>query len=185
MTNSLKLYETSTSIIGSNYATALTVKHAFENSTNIQKLVREKGQEYPVAIITKLLSDSLFYVKHKLESSQMAAFANMFVINNPTLTIDEVVFLLTKGINGQYGKTYGDFDYMVLCDWREKYESGDRAIYIENKNYTAPIGDTRRRSATGEKIGDIAKDSIAKLNEGKSKFKENDALKDYKKGFKK
>ena len=113
--------------MGSSYAATLTPKQAFENSDNIRKLVKSKGQDYPVTVVTKLLSDSLQFVKHKLQPSQMVAFANMFVSGNPTLTIDEIVLILTKGINGEYGKTYGDFDYMVLTDWRNKYEAGERA----------------------------------------------------------
>ena len=148
--------------------------------------MREKGQEYPVAVMTKLLSDSLLFVKHKLEPSQMASFANMFVNNNPTLTIDEVVFLLTKGINGGYGKTYGDFDFSVLSDWRGQYEELDRSIYLESKNQTkGEAGSSQRTSAHGNSFGAIVKDSISKINEAKNPVKETDALNEYKQRLKK
>lgn len=159
MKNSLTLYETSDLIIGSNYAATLTPAKAFENSPNIRKLIKEKGSNYPVLVVTKLLSDSLMFVKHKLQPKQMAAFANMFVSGNPTLTIDEVVMILTKGINGEYGRTYGDFDYLVLTDWRNQYEAGDRANYLEEKHQSKQR-DSERISIGGSTLGDKAKNNL-------------------------
>lgn len=145
--------------MGSNYAATLTPKQAFESSNNIQKLIGSKGQAYPVTIVTKLLSDSLQFVKHKLQPSQMVAFANMFVSGNPSLTIDEIVLMLTKGINGEYGKTYGDFDYMVLTEWRNQYEAGDRANYLEEK-HQSKFHDSERISVGGGSLGESAKNNM-------------------------
>lgn len=145
--------------MGSSYAAKLTPAAAFENSSNIQKLTRMKGNGYPVAILTKLLNDSLQFVKHKLEPAQMVAYANMFVNKNPTLTIDEVVLILTNGINGEYGKTYGDFDFIVLTEWRNQYEKGDRANHLEEK-HTAKYPDSERISVGGGTLGESAKNNM-------------------------
>ena len=159
MKTSLTLYETSGSIIGSDFASKLIPQAAFENSDNIQKLNRIKGREFTVLMVTTLLNESLIFVKNRLDPKQMAAYANMFVSQNPTLTIDELVIILTKGINGEYGKSYGDFDYMVLTDWRNQYEKGDRANYLEEK-HTSKYPNDQRISIGGSSLGDSAKNNL-------------------------
>jgi hypothetical protein len=168
MTNSLTLYEKQDLVMGSPYASNLTPALAFESSPNIRKLTKLKGQGYPVTIVTKLLSDSLMFVKHKLQPAQMVAFANMFVSGNPSLTIDELVLILTKGINGEYGRTYGDFDYMVLTEWRNRYEEGDRANYLEEKHQSKQI-DSERQSSEGNTLGETIKNQVNKALKPKSK----------------
>ena len=125
--------------------------------------------------------------KHNLTVDQMAGYAEMFVKNNPTLKIDEIILILKKGMNGEYGKHNGFFDYQVLTDWRSAYENGARAEYFEGKNHNSEIGSSLRRSAHGESFGQIAKDSVAKINESKNDGikSKNDALEDYRKKFKK
>ena len=168
--------------MGSSHAQSLTPALAFENSSNLLALTR-KEKNLPILIITKLLKECLEFLKHNLTLSQMADYAKMFVINNPSLKLDEVILILSKGMNGDFGKHLGYFDYQVLTNWRGAYEKGERARYLENKNYTPSVGDTARRSPNGESFGAIAKDAIEKINNDKSKFKENDALKNYKKNF--
>ena len=168
--------------MGSEYAQSLTPAKAFENSSNLRTLGKD-NTELPVLVVTKLLKECLEFIKHNLSVSQMADYAKMFVIGNPSLKLDEVILILSKGMNGDFGEHMGYFDYQVLIKWRSAYETGDRARYLEEKNHTPEVGDTLRRSAKGESFGQIAKDSISKINQPKPK-EDSQALKDYKKKFK-
>ena len=102
------------------------------------------------------------FVKHKLTSEYKVAFSRMFIASNPSITIDELVLILTKGINGDYGKTYGDFDYMVLTEWRSQYEAHDRALYFENRRQSKQI-DNKRVSKSGETLGATIKNHVNSL----------------------
>ncbi len=182
----MRLYEQGAAIITSEYACNLTPTLAFENSKdNIRAIIKVKGTDYPIMIVTKMLKECLELIKHNLTVNQMAGYAEMFVKNNPTLKIDEIILILKKGAKGDFGQHQGFFDYHVLNDWLGFYEKNERANYFERRSYTAPVGDSRRTSAHGESIGKIAKDSISKINESKDSFKESAALKNYKKSFRK
>lgn len=149
--------------MGTEYASSLTVYNAFEKGVRIKKVVNDKGLQYAIAIMVKLLSDTMMFVKNSLTAEQLSGYANMFISGNPTLTIDEIVIILTKGINGEYGQIYGNFDYTVLMDWRSQYEGGARADYLEKKHQVSER-DEPRTSSTGLGIGAIIKDQIGKRN---------------------
>jgi hypothetical protein len=142
-------------IISSDYAMSLTPSKAFEQSDSLVKIKRDIGNDYVIAIVTKLLNDSVMFLKNNLEVSTIAAFARMFVQGNPHLKIDELILILTRGINGDYGKQYGNFDYSVLMEWRSKYESTDKADYLARKNQVHEPNQPRESGDMNKIIGRV------------------------------
>lgn len=159
----LKLYEDNQVIISSDFAASLDAKKAFENSDSLVKLSRDRGKDFTTSLVTKILNDSVMFVKNSLSIQMIAAYAQKFISDHPNLKIDEFILILRRGTNGEYGKNFGDFDYTILNKWRGEYESSERADYFEQKNQKSTFGTTERQSKQGESLGDIFKN---KMNDG-------------------
>lgn len=156
----MNLYEERNQIVGSEFSLKLTVKQAKENSVNVIKLTRQKDEAYVVGLVTKMLNDTMMFIKSDLNLDQLSVMARAFITANPTLTIDEITYILTKGTKGHFGIQYGDFTYLTLMDWMAHYEKNESSDYMEQKNQKSTFGETERVSKQGESLGDVLKNRI-------------------------
>lgn len=164
MKASLKLYEEGKLRLTSKYVSGLTPALAFEQSESLAQIISKNSDDFATAIVTKLFKESLMFVKHDLDTGNLIGFAEMFIAQNENIKLDELILILRKGINGDYGKTYGKFDFSVLNNWRTIYESGEKADYLEHKHQKRAFGSTERTSVQGITAGDTLRKNINRLN---------------------
>ena len=61
-----------------------------------------------------------------INADQLTAMAVQIRTNFWMLKFEEVMFALTKGINGGYGKIFGNLSYVQLAEWLNTYLDEDR-----------------------------------------------------------
>lgn len=61
-----------------------------------------------------------------INADQLTAMAVQIRTNFWMLKFEEVMFALTKGINGGYGKIFGNLSYVQLAEWLNIYLDEDR-----------------------------------------------------------
>ena len=101
------------------------------NSTNIQSIAREQGDEYVIVAVTYLLKEAVFFVGNNLTTNDLVMYAEMFMHQWKTWSIDDITMMLRKGINGEFGKSNKNFSYETLTDWAYQYED-KRLDYIDS-----------------------------------------------------
>jgi hypothetical protein len=65
-----------------------------------------------------------------INADQLTAIAVQIRTNFWMLKFEEVMFALNKGINGGYGKIFGNLSYIHLAEWLNTYLDDDRLIAV-------------------------------------------------------
>jgi hypothetical protein len=65
-----------------------------------------------------------------INADQLTAIAVQIRTNFWMLKFEEVIFALNKGINGGYGKIFGNLSYIHLAEWLNTYLDDDRLIAV-------------------------------------------------------
>lgn len=108
-------------------STPKTVKEAI-NSTSVQLSVAVKhlgGLSVDIAIIN-LLRQIFALTLSPVNADQLTSMALQIRTNFWMLKFEEVMFAFNKGINGGYGKVFGNLSYIQLAEWLNIYLDDDR-----------------------------------------------------------
>lgn len=82
-----------------------------------------------------------------INADQLTAMAVQIRTNFWMLKFEEVMFALNKGINGGYGKIFGNLSYVQLAEWLNTYLDEDRLSAVtdmrikENSQHTSGKAD--------------------------------------------
>ena len=91
------------------------------SGVQLSKVKNELGDGMAVAMIVKLLNELKAFVPNSLSKDDLNLYAEMIVQNYWYLTIQDIALTFKKGINGDYGKVYGDLKYSHLAEWITAY----------------------------------------------------------------
>ena len=83
------------------------------------------------AVLVKLLNELYGLIGTSITVDQMSAIAGQIRVNFWMLRIDEIVYCLNKGVNGGFGKIYGQLNYLIIAEWLTTYIDTERASAIE------------------------------------------------------
>lgn len=100
-------------------------------------LIKKTHPQVLAGRLIMILMDLTKYVECHWDQNTVASIAKMIQESFWMLRIDELNYVLNKGINGQYGKIYGKLQYVTLTEWISAYMEGERAETIINEKTAA------------------------------------------------
>jgi len=95
-------------------------------SEQLSVVVKEIGHIKVEAAIINLLRQIFALTLSSANAEQLMAMAVQIRTNFWMLKFEEVMFALNKGINGGYGKIFGNLSYVQLAEWLNTYLDEDR-----------------------------------------------------------
>ena len=95
-------------------------------SEQLSVVVKEIGHIKVEAAIINLLRQIFALTLSSVNAEQLMAMAVQIRTNFWMLKFEEVMFALNKGINGGYGKIFGNLSYVQLAEWLNIYLDEDR-----------------------------------------------------------
>jgi hypothetical protein len=93
-------------------------------------VVKEIGHIKVEAAVINLLRQIFALTLSSANAEQLMAMAVQIRTNFWMLKFEEVMFALNKGINGGYGKIFGNLSYVQLAEWLNTYLDEDRLIAV-------------------------------------------------------
>lgn len=112
----------------------------------LSSLRREQGDVAVEAIIAKLLNELCKYVSNNLETADIAMYAKMIHKKYWYFKIDDLVLCFKNGMNGDYGKIYGNLKFDTLADWFSKYDFSMSNFYEDKSKQYKETYDANRSS---------------------------------------
>ena len=99
-------------------------------SAQLSVVVKEIGHIKVEAAVINLLRQIFALTLSSANAEQLMAMAVQIRTNFWMLKFEEVMFALNKGINGGYGKIFGNLSYVQLAEWLNTYLDEDRLIAV-------------------------------------------------------
>ena len=99
-------------------------------SAPISVVVKEIGSVHVDIATINLLGQIFALTLSSANAEQLMAMAVQIRTNFWMLKFEEVMFALNKGINGGYGKIFGNLSYIHLAEWLNTYLDDDRLIAV-------------------------------------------------------
>lgn len=97
----------------------LTIEKAIQSPSLIEIEVCI-GQTACTELIIGLLNELNSLIKSNLDRNDLTLYAYQVQNSFRNLKFDELIYSIKNGIEGRYGKIYGQFNYIVLNEWLEK-----------------------------------------------------------------
>lgn len=110
------------------------------NSIQLSKLKKDQGEAAQLGYIMLILSQMLPFVKFDAEkwtAPLLSQYAKMIAANWYMFKAQELTLCITKGINGTYGKVYGNIAYTDLARWMQCY-SEEKESFCDNNRGIEP-----------------------------------------------
>jgi hypothetical protein len=95
-------------------------------SAPLSVVVKEIGSVHVDIATINLLGQIFALTLSPVNAEQLMAIAVQIRTNFWMLKFEEVMFALNKGINGGYGKIFGNLSYIHLAEWLNTYLDDDR-----------------------------------------------------------
>ena len=95
-------------------------------SAPLSVVVKEIGSVHVDIATINLLGQIFALTLSSANAEQLMAMAVQIRTNFWMLKFEEVMFALNKGINGGYGKIFGNLSYVQLAEWLNIYLDEDR-----------------------------------------------------------
>ena len=95
-------------------------------SAQLSVVVKEIGHIKVEAAVINLLRQIFALTLSSANAEQLMSMAVQIRTNFWMLKFEEVMFALNKGINGGYGKIFGNLSYVQLAEWLNTYLDEDR-----------------------------------------------------------
>ena len=95
-------------------------------SAPLSVVVKEIGSVHVDIATINLLGQIFALTLSSANAEQLMAMAVQIRTNFWMLKFEEVMFALNKGINGGYGKIFGNLSYVQLAEWLNTYLDEDR-----------------------------------------------------------
>jgi hypothetical protein len=95
-------------------------------SAPLSVVVKEIGSVHVDIATINLLGQIFALTLSPVNAEQLMAIAVQIRTNFWMLKFEEVIFALNKGINGGYGKIFGNLSYIHLAEWLNTYLDEDR-----------------------------------------------------------
>ena len=95
-------------------------------SAQLSVVVKEIGGVHVDIATINLLGQIFALTLSSANAEQLMAMAVQIRTNFWMLKFEEVMFALNKGINGGYGKIFGNLSYVQLAEWLNTYLDEDR-----------------------------------------------------------
>lgn len=102
----------------------------FLTSAPLSVVVKEIGSVHVDIATINLLGQIFALTLSPVNAEQLMAIAVQIRTNFWMLKFEEVMFALNKGINGGYGKIFGNLSYIHLAEWLNTYLDEDRLIAV-------------------------------------------------------
>lgn len=102
------------------------------NPNQISGLVRQCGTVAVDAVLILALNEVFSLTTSPV--TDLSGMAAMIRKNFALLRFEEILFALNKGINGGYGKIYGNLSYQQISEWITAYQDLDRAAAVDQRN---------------------------------------------------
>jgi hypothetical protein len=99
-------------------------------SAPLSVVVKEIGSVHVDIATINLLGQIFALTLSPVNAEQLMAIAVQIRTNFWMLKFEEVIFALNKGINGGYGKIFGNLSYIHLAEWLNTYLDDDRLIAV-------------------------------------------------------
>ena len=99
-------------------------------SAPLSVVVKEIGSVHVDIATINLLGQIFALTLSPVNAEQLMAIAVQIRTNFWMLKFEEVMFALNKGINGGYGKIFGNLSYIHLAEWLNTYLDDDRLIAV-------------------------------------------------------
>lgn len=99
------------------------------NGNQISGLVKHAGTEM-VDVVLVILLDQIFSLTLS-PVANLQPFAVMIRRTFWDLRFEEIQYVLSKGINGGYGKIYGHLSYPIIAEWLQEYKETERAATVD------------------------------------------------------
>jgi len=102
----------------------LTIETA-NQSMQVSRIKKEHGIEAIEAMLSCLITETLMYVKHDpshWSATTILSCVDMLMSSFWMFKIKEFTLAFKKGINGEYGKVYGNIAYTDLVEWLNCYD---------------------------------------------------------------
>ena len=116
-------------------------------SAPLSVVVKEIGSVHVDIATINLLGQIFALTLSPVNAEQLMAIAVQIRTNFWMLKFEEVMFALNKGINGGYGKIFGNLSYVQLAEWLNTYLDEDRLSAVtdmrikENSQHTSGKAD--------------------------------------------
>lgn len=101
------------------------------NKNQISGLVKICGTEQIDLVLLALLNEVFSLTNSPLVN--MNSMAVLIRKNFWMLRVEEIVFVMNKGINGGYGKVFGHLSYVTISEWLNLYMDTDRSATVDNR----------------------------------------------------
>lgn len=87
--------------------------------------------------VLRILKETLRFVNHQLTEEDLVAYAKKFCVQFYWLRLEDLCRLINQGIAGNYGRTFGRWNYQTLAEWasaydKERMEEIEQARHLEN-----------------------------------------------------
>ena len=79
-------------------------------------------------LVVMVINESFALLRHELNVDQIAIYAKRITETYWHLKIEELGLILNNGIEGKYGKMYGNFCYQTLVEWINEYDKEKNEI---------------------------------------------------------
>ena len=99
-------------------------------SAPLSVVVKEIGSVHVDIATINLLGQIFALTLSSANAEQLMSMAVQIRTNFWMLKFEEVMFALNKGINGGYGKIFGNLSYVQLAEWLNTYLDDDRLIAV-------------------------------------------------------
>lgn len=92
----------------------------------ISTLRRELGIEPLIIATVKMFIQVSKLVTFDGDGEVFGFWSKLLLDNFSHLRLQEIGYVLAKGVNGKYGKLYGKLTYNMVCDWINEYDMNER-----------------------------------------------------------
>lgn len=131
-------------VFSSDHANELTLAKA-QQSDQLSLVKKEMGITFAEKMLAGILNEFSVFVQHDLTPITLAIYAKQILATYWYMKIDDIIMCLKNGINGDYGKTYGKFNYSVFAEWMSEYET-ERDNYYYDKHLEVKESSTTTES---------------------------------------
>ena len=112
-------------------STPKTATDAINSTSNaLSVCIKQNGTLSVDFALINILRQIFELTLSPINADQLTAIAVQIRTNFWMLKFEEVMFALNKGINGGYGKIFGNLSYIHLAEWLNTYLDDDRLIAV-------------------------------------------------------
>lgn len=106
------------------------------NPNQLSGISKHVGAPMVEALLTKLLHNAFSLTATHFSPDQLAMMAAQIRTAFWMLRMEEIIYAINKGVNGQYGKVFGNLTYIHISEWINLYiaQERDTAIHQQRVN---------------------------------------------------